>query len=176
MRLPKGPLSAHRNCQTSGPRFRCLLIRLPCCIPASSIAVAMRKNSYAVSPKPGLRQTVGVNCFAAATLLRCNDCCFALLSCLPTNQTEMQRRATFVPHVFSLRSKPENFGSGPTIILSVPVDPGSSVAPGTQRFESSIKRGLAWSRSTPLHQRSGALAELLKRDFQRTKFLRAQFR
>jgi len=43
--------------------------RLPCCIPASSIAVAMRKNSYAVSPKPGLRQTVGVNCFAAATLL-----------------------------------------------------------------------------------------------------------
>ena len=27
-----------------------------------------------------------------------------------------------------------------------------------------------------LHQRNGALAELLKRDFQRTKFLRAQFR
>src|SRR5258705_13754297 len=36
--------------------------------------------------------------------------------------------------------------------------------------------GLAWSRSTLLHQRGGALAELLKRDFQRTKFLRAQFR
>src|SRR6202162_4091824 len=30
--------------------------------------------------------------------------------------------------------------------------------------------------STLLHQPSGALAELLKRDFQRTKFLRAQFR
>src|ERR1700730_3156176 len=67
-------------------------------------------------------------------------------------------------------------GSGPTIILSVPIDPCSSVAPGTQHFESSIKRGLAWSRSTLLHQRSGALAELLKRNFQRTKFLRAQFR
>jgi hypothetical protein len=48
--------------------------------------------------------------------------------------------------------------------------------PGTRHFESSIKRGLAWSRSTLLHQRSGALAELLKRDIQRTKFLRAQFR
>jgi hypothetical protein len=41
---------------------------------------------------------------------------------------------------------------------------------------SAAKRGLAWSRSTLLHQRSGALAKLLKRDFQRTKFLRAQFR
>jgi hypothetical protein len=68
--VAKGPLSAHRNCQTSGPRFRCLLIRLPCCIPASSISVAMRKNSYAVSPKPGLRQTVGVNCFAAAVTFK----------------------------------------------------------------------------------------------------------
>src|SRR6266403_4250708 len=68
MRLAKGPLSAHRNCQTSGPRFRYALIRLPCCIPASSVAVAMRKNSYAVSPKPAVRQTVGVNCFAAAML------------------------------------------------------------------------------------------------------------
>src|SRR6266481_5069855 len=46
----------------------------------------------------------------------------------------------------------------------------------TAFFGSSIKRGLAWSRSTLLHQRSGALAELLKRHFQRTKFLRAQFR
>ena len=34
-RAAAGPLSAHRNCQTSGPRFRPLLIRLPCCIPAS---------------------------------------------------------------------------------------------------------------------------------------------
>src|SRR6267154_4327397 len=42
--------------------------------------------------------------------------------------------------------------------------------------ESNIKRELAWSRSTLLRQRGGALAELLKRDFQRTKFLRAQFR
>jgi hypothetical protein len=41
---------------------------LPRCIPASSIAVAMRKNFYAVSPKLGLRQTVEVNCFAAAAL------------------------------------------------------------------------------------------------------------
>ena len=60
-----------RKCQTSGPRFRQLLIRLPCCIPASSIAVATRMNCYAMSRKPGPRQTVGVNCFAAATLFRC---------------------------------------------------------------------------------------------------------
>src|SRR6516225_11454644 len=35
MRFPQAPLSAHRNCQTSGPRFRPLLMRLPCCIRAS---------------------------------------------------------------------------------------------------------------------------------------------
>ena len=29
------PSVCHRNCQTSGPRFRPLLIRLLCCIPAS---------------------------------------------------------------------------------------------------------------------------------------------
>ena len=61
--------------------------------------------------------------------------------------------------------------------VDVHVDVAVGVAhPGTRHLESSIKRGLAWSRSTLLHQRSGALAELLKRDFQRTKFLRAQFR
>src|SRR5580700_4067793 len=37
MRFPLGPLSAQRNCQTSGPRFRPLLIRLPCCILASGV-------------------------------------------------------------------------------------------------------------------------------------------
>jgi hypothetical protein len=61
-------------------------------------------------------------------------------------------------------------------LLGALPSPCSSVAPGTRHFESSIKRGLAWSRSTLLHQRSGALAELLKRDFQRTKFLHAQCR
>jgi hypothetical protein len=40
MRFPYGSLSAQRNCQTSGPRLRALLIRLPCCIPASRVAVA----------------------------------------------------------------------------------------------------------------------------------------
>jgi len=30
----------------------------------------MRKNSYAVSPKLGLRQTVEVNCFAAAVVFQ----------------------------------------------------------------------------------------------------------
>ena len=45
--------------------------------------------------------------------LRCDDCYFAILTCLPTNQTEMRRRATLVPHVFSLRSKLENLGQRP---------------------------------------------------------------
>jgi hypothetical protein len=47
MRLPYGPLSAQRNCHTSGPRFRALIIRLPRCIPASCTAAAPRRNSYA---------------------------------------------------------------------------------------------------------------------------------
>src|SRR5260370_3781234 len=87
------------------------------------------------------------------------------------------RPARLVPRIFFRRSKPENLGqAGLTIIFFVPIDPRSSVAPGTRHFESTINRGLACSRSTLLHQRSGALAELLKRHFQRTKFLRAQFR
>jgi hypothetical protein len=39
-----------------------------------------------------------------------------------------------------------------------------------------IKRGLAWSRSTLLHQRGSALAESLKCHFETMKLLRAQFR
>jgi hypothetical protein len=61
-------------------------------------------------------------------------------------------------------------------MLSVPVDPCSSVAPGTRHLEFSIKRGLAWSRSTLLHQRGSALADLLKRPFETAKFFGAQFR
>src|SRR3984893_1349167 len=38
-----------------------------------------------------------------------------------------------------------------------------------------IKRGLAWSRSTLLHQRGSALADLLEPHFKATKLLRAQF-
>ena len=69
----------------------------------------------------------------------------------------------------------KTLGSGPTIILSVPIDPRSSVAPGTRHFEShhQPRTGV---QPLNLHQRSGALAKLLKRHFQRTKFLRAQFR
>src|SRR5258708_4239054 len=37
-------------------------------------------------------------------------------------------------------------------------------------------RGPSWSRSTLLHERSGALADFLKRHFQTTKLLRAQLR
>jgi hypothetical protein len=48
MRLPYGSLSAQRNCHTSGSRFRALIIRLPRCIPASCIAAAPRRNSYAM--------------------------------------------------------------------------------------------------------------------------------
>jgi hypothetical protein len=36
-----------RNCQTSGPCLRVLLIRLARCIPNLLVAVAARKNSYA---------------------------------------------------------------------------------------------------------------------------------
>ena len=39
-----------------------------------------------------------------------------------------------------------------------------------------VRRGLVCGGSTFLNQSGGSLAELLKRDFQRTKFLRAQFR
>src|SRR5258707_1619662 len=59
--FPKGPLSAQRNCQTSGPRLRPLLIRLPCCIPASGIAVAMRRNSYAGDAILRARETARVS-------------------------------------------------------------------------------------------------------------------
>src|SRR5260370_30263531 len=37
-------------------------------------------------------------------------------------------------------------------------------------------RGRSWSRSPRLHERSGALADFLKRHFQTTKLLRAQLR
>jgi hypothetical protein len=47
IRFPLGALSAQRNCQTSGPRFRPVLIRLPCCISSSCIAVATWRKSYA---------------------------------------------------------------------------------------------------------------------------------
>ena len=46
---------------------------------------------------------------------------------------------------------------------------------GTQHLESTIKRGLAWSRSTLFHQRGSALADSLKLNFKATKLLRAQF-
>src|SRR5258708_4157816 len=32
MRFPLGPFSDQRNCQTSGPSRRGLIVRLPCCI------------------------------------------------------------------------------------------------------------------------------------------------
>jgi hypothetical protein len=62
-----GILSAQRNCHTSGPRFRLLLSRLPCCIPASCIAVATRRDSYAMMQLGSLDE-VEVNCFAAAMI------------------------------------------------------------------------------------------------------------
>jgi hypothetical protein len=40
----------------------------------------------------------------------------------------------------------------------------------TRHLEFSIKRGVAWSRSTLLHQRGGALADFLKRPFETAKF------
>src|SRR5260370_8917134 len=66
-------------------------------------------------------------------------------------------RSTLFPYttLFRSRSKPENLGqAGLTIIFFVPIDPRSSVAPGTRHFESTINRGLACSHSTLLHQRS----------------------
>lgn len=35
---------SHRNCDTSGPRFRALLIRLRCCIPTPRVAVIVKPN------------------------------------------------------------------------------------------------------------------------------------
>ena len=45
--------------------------------------------------------------------------------------------------------------------------------PGTRHLESGIKRGLAWRRSTLLHQRGSALADFLELHFKATKLLRA---
>ena len=78
---------------------------------------------------------------------------------------QIRQKCAGVPHwyytYFFSEVNQKTWPSGLTIILSV--HPCSSVAPGTRPFESSIKRGLAWSRSTLLHQRSCPLADLLKR-------------
>jgi hypothetical protein len=49
----------------------------------------------------------------------------------------------------------------------------SIAPPNGQAKRSSIKRGLTWSRSTLLHQRGSALADLLELHFKTTKLLRA---
>jgi hypothetical protein len=49
----------------------------------------------------------------------------------------------------------------------------SIAPPNGQSKRSSIKRGLTWSRSTLLHQRGSALADLLELHFKTTKLLRA---
>ena len=113
---PSGPPSRHLKHQTAGPRLRRSTVTLPSCIclpplcttePGSMLTGVINLRS-SVASKAWLNVALQRQCS-----LRCDDCCFAILTCLPTNQTEMRRRATSVPNVFSLRSKPENFGQRP---------------------------------------------------------------
>ena len=64
-RLPSGPVTDHRNCQTSGPRLRLSLSMQPCCIHLLLYRSCGAERIFRHGDEDEVSQ---VNCFAGATL------------------------------------------------------------------------------------------------------------
>src|SRR5208337_2736564 len=93
MRLFWGPFSDQRNCQTSGPYLRTLLIRLPCCILGLRDRSCGAQGFSRIGDTTRGGESVGsqVNCFAAAMLplgRYVPEARFWIASGWPTTQTE----------------------------------------------------------------------------------------